>query len=46
MAFQTGTAVLSVVKGFDACCESTRIKFKGNTLKNLTSKVFMKVTKS
>ena len=31
MAFQTGTAVLSVVKGLDACCESTRIKFKRNT---------------
>ena len=25
MAFQTGTAVLSVVKGLDACCESARI---------------------
>ena len=33
MAFQTGTAVLSVVKGLDACCESARKIFKESTYK-------------
>ena len=48
MAFQTGTAVLSVLKGLDACCESTRIKFRGinRWLAKKLIKVLIKVTKS